>query len=116
TGALLTYIATSPDREEEAREAMLAELGGFRQIAPGASEVERAANYLIGQAEVSRQSAAALAAEMLDAWLQGTGLEELLDVAGPYRAVTPLAVQQAAERYLDPGQRVEGVVRGSQVG
>jgi len=111
TGALLTYIATSPDREDEAREAMLAELEAFRATVPEPSEIRRAANYLTGQAEVSRQSAAALAAEVADAWLQGTGLEELVDPAAPYLAVTPEAVRAVAERYLDPLSRVEGVVR-----
>jgi zinc protease len=114
TGALLTYIATSPDREEEARQAMLAELALFRDRAPEADEVTRAANYLVGQTEVSRQSAASLAGEMLDAWLHGAGLEELVDSAAPYRAVRPEDVQKVAARYLDPEARVEGVVRGGQ--
>jgi zinc protease len=114
TGALLTYIATSPDREEEARQAMLAELELFRERAPEAAEVTRAANYLVGQTEVSRQSAASLAGEMLDAWLHGAGLEELVDSAAPYRAVRSEDVQQVAARYLDPEARVEGVVRGGQ--
>ena len=114
TGALLTYIATSPDREEEARQAMLAELALFRERAPKAAEVTRAANYLVGQTEVSRQSAASLAGEMLDAWLHGAGLEELVDSAAPYRAVRSEDVQQVAARYLDPEARVEGVVRGGQ--
>jgi zinc protease len=112
-GALLTYIATSPEREAEAREAMLAELEGFRQVAPQPSEVERAVNYLTGQLEVSRQSAGALAGEILDAWLQGRGLEELVDGDAPYRAVTVERVHDIARRYLDFGARVEGVVRGS---
>ena len=114
TGALLTYIATSPDREEEARQAMLAELALFRGRAPEVDEVSRAANYLVGQTEVSRQSAASLAGEMLDAWLHGAGLEELVDPAAPYRAVRPEDVQEVAARYLDPEARVEGVVRGGQ--
>jgi zinc protease len=111
-GALLTYIATSPDREEEARQAMLAELDHFREHQPEQAEVTRAANYLVGQAEVGRQSAAALAGEMLDAWLHGAGLEELVDTAAPYRAVTPADVLAVARHYLDPQARVEGVVRG----
>jgi zinc protease len=112
-GALLTYIATSPEREAEARDAMVAELERFREVPPQPLEVERAVNYLTGQLEVSRQSAGALAGEILDAWLQGQGLEELVDGEAPYRAVTPERVHDLARRYLDAGARVEGVVRGS---
>jgi zinc protease len=113
TGALLTYIATSPERETEAREAMLTELERFRLEPPEQAEVERAVNYLTGQLEVSRQSAGAVAAEILDAWLQGEGVEDLVDPEAPYRAVTPEMVQGAAERYLDLEHRIEGVVRGT---
>lgn len=110
-GALVTYIATSPEREEEARTAMLAELTGSAERPPDPAEVAGAINYLVGQAEVSRQSASSLAGEILDAWLQGTGLDELVDPGAPYRAVTPEAIQ-AVLAYLDAGARAEGVVRG----
>ncbi|HEX9167198.1 MAG TPA: pitrilysin family protein, partial [Gemmatimonadales bacterium] len=113
TGALLTYIATSPEREAEAREAMAIELERFRDHPPEAAEVERAVNYLTGQLEVSRQSAGALAGEILDAWLQGEGLGELVDGEVPYRAVTSERVHEVARRSLDFGARIEGVVRGS---
>jgi zinc protease len=113
TGALLTYIATSPEREAEAREAMLVELERFRREPPEEVEVERAINYLTGQLEVSRQSAGAVAGEILDAWLQGEGLQDLVDPLAPYRLVTPEMVLHAAERYLDVERRIEGVVRGT---
>ena len=112
-GAVLTYIAMAPDREEEARAAMLAELETFRSVAPSDDEVRQSVNYLTGLHEVARQGAGALGAEILDAWLEGTGLEELADPGAPYRAVTAEAIRVAAERYLDPERRVEGMVRGT---
>jgi zinc protease len=112
-GAILTYIATSPTRETEAREAMAVELERFRDTPPEAGEVERAVNYLTGQLEVSHQSAGALAGEILDAWLQGEGLEELVDETAPYRSVTPARVHDVARRYLELDGRTEGVVRGA---
>jgi zinc protease len=111
-GAIVTYIATTPGREDEAREGMLAELADFRARAPEPAEVERAVSYVVGQAEVGRQSAGVVLGEILDAWLQGTGLEELQDPAAPYRSVTPEDVLAVASRYLDPARRVEGIVRG----
>ena len=111
-GALLTYIATTPEREVEAREAMLAELAELRSSPPGDDEIARSAQYLAGQAEVSRQRAGAVLGEILEAWLEGGGLAELEDPVGPYLAVTARDVAAVMQQYLDPDERVEGVVRG----
>jgi zinc protease len=111
-GALVTYIATSPEREEEAREAMLRELGRFTQEPVSDAELRQAVNYLAGQAEVSRQSGSAVAAEILEAWVAGAGLVELRDPAAAFRAVTAADIQRVARQLLDPERRAEGVVRG----
>lgn len=111
-GALITYIATSPTREAEAREAMLRELEGLVSTPATEEEIQRAASYVAGQIEVARQRGAAVMAEILDAWLEGTGLAELEDPTGPYLAVTADQVRSIAARYLDPPRRAEGVVRG----
>lgn len=111
-GALMTYIATSPEREEEARAAMLDELGRFAAEAVSEAELTQAVNYLAGQSEVSRQSASALSGEILEAWLTGGGLADLADPAGAYRGVNTADVQRVAGRYLDPARRSEGVVQG----
>lgn len=112
-GALVTYIATSPEREEEARQAMLAELGQFRETLVSESELVQAVNFLAGQSEVSRQSAAALAGEMLEAWLIGNGLDDLEDPGAAYRSVTAEEVLRVARDNLNPLQRAEGIVRGT---
>lgn len=111
-GGLITYIATSPEREDEARDAMLQELARFADEPVAETEMTRAVNYLAGQIVVQRQAAAALASEMVGAWLNGSGLAELDDPAGPYRAVTPEAVRALAEASLVADARAEGVVRG----
>jgi zinc protease len=110
-GALVTYIATAPEREEEARTAMLAELDRFVREPVRDGELQQAVNYLAGQAEVRRQSGAALAGEIVEAWLVGEGLVELADPAARYRAVTADAVQEVAQRYLQASRRAEGIVR-----
>jgi len=111
-GALVTYIATSPEREEEAREAMLRELERFTQEPVSDTELRQAINYLAGQAEVSRQSGTAVAAEILEAWIAGTGLAELIDPSAAFRAVSSEDVLRVAREALDPLRRAEGVVRG----
>ncbi|HEU5304741.1 MAG TPA: pitrilysin family protein [Gemmatimonadales bacterium] len=114
-GALVTYIATSPEREEEARAAMLEELGRFAQEPVTAAELSQAVSYLAGQAEVARQSGSVLAGEILEAWLIGNGLSDLENPGARYRAVSAADVLVVAERCLQPARKVEGVVRGTGV-
>ena len=111
-GALLLYLATSPEREEEAREALLGELARFAAEPPAPDELGRAVSYLSGQIAVERQTAGAVAAEIADAWLVGTGLGELADPAAGYRGVTAAAVRELAAASFDPEARAEGIVRG----
>jgi zinc protease len=112
-GALVTYIATSPAREAEARAAMLDELERFTREPVSEAELQQAINYLAGQAEVGRQSGSALAGEILEAWLIGNELSDLRDPAAAFRGVTAEDVMGVARRYLDRSRRAEGVVRGT---
>jgi zinc protease len=112
-GALGTYIAMAPEREAEAREAMLEELARFTTEAVTPSELRGAIGYLAGQAAVQRQSAGHLLSEIVDAWMLGEGLQELEDPGAPYRRVTAEAVWEVARESLRPERRAEGVVRGT---
>ncbi|HET7041858.1 MAG TPA: pitrilysin family protein [Gemmatimonadales bacterium] len=112
-GALAAYIATSPAREEEARTEMLGELHRFATTPPSDEELSRAKQYLAGQAEVSRMTAASVAAEIVEAWLAGEGLEELRAPWERYAGVTADDVMRVAAAGFDPVRRAEGVVRGS---
>ncbi len=111
-GALVTYIATSPRREDEAREQMLVELERFAREPVSPDELARAAEYLAGQSEVHRQTSGAVAGEILEAWLAGTGLPELENPGAAYRAVTAEQVRELAAECLHDDRRVEAVVRG----
>jgi zinc protease len=115
TGALATYIATSPGREREARVAMLAELERFACELVSEAELRQAISYLAGQAQVERQSSAAVVTEILEAWIVGRGLEDLADPGARFRAVTAEQVLAVAGS-LDPSRRVEGVVEGCLAG
>jgi zinc protease len=112
-GSLVAYIATSPEREEEAREEMLRELERFTGEPVSEAELQQAINYLSGQAEVNRQSGGAVAAEILEAWIAGSGLGELVDPGAAYRAVTAGDVLRVAHGSLDPARRAEAVIRGT---
>ncbi|MBA2292470.1 MAG: insulinase family protein [Gemmatimonadales bacterium] len=109
-GGLLTYIATAPDRLEEARAAMLEELATFRAAAPSEADTTRATAMLAGQAQVARQTSGSVAAEIADAWLMGEGLHELDDPGAAYTRLTPDDVHRVAAASLDPASRAEGVL------
>jgi zinc protease len=112
-GALITYIATSPEREDEARAAMLEELDRFTREPVGDAELSQAVSYLSGQAEVGRQSGAEVAGEILEAWVIGNGLSDLNDPGAAFQAVGTEDVLRVAQHNLRQSQRAEGVVRGS---
>jgi predicted Zn-dependent peptidase len=94
---------------------MLEELDRFTREPVSPAELRQAVNYLAGQAEVARQSGAALAGEILEAWLIGNGLQDLEDPGAAFRAVTAEDLVQVATGYLDPSKRAEGIVRGNGV-
>ena len=112
-GALVTYIATSPEREEEAREDMLRELERFTREPVSDTELRQAINYLAGQAEVSRQSGGAVAARDpggVDCGYRTGGAGG--SGGGLPRASARRTCSGWPGRALDPPRRAEGVVRG----
>jgi zinc protease len=111
-GMFLSYIATSPDKEGVARAGLLAEFAKLREEPISAEELSRAKEYIVGSHSISRESGAALLGEMLDAWMFGEGLKELLDYESRVRAVTANEMREVARKYFDPEKRVEGIVRG----
>jgi zinc protease len=111
-GTFMAYIATTPEREEEARAGLLAECAKLRDEPVTPEELERASRYAIGSHAIALQSGSAVMAEMLDAWLFGEGLSELDEFESRVRAVTATDIQEYALQAFDPERRVEGVVRG----
>jgi zinc protease len=108
----MAYIATAPEREEEARAGLLAECVKLRDAPVRAEELERASRYAIGSHAIALQSGSAVLAEMLDAWLFGAGLLELDEFEARVSAVTAGDIQEYAQQAFDPERRVEGIVRG----
>jgi zinc protease len=112
-GAVFGYIATSPDREEEAREAMLTELVRVSGAPIDTGELERARCYAAGSVEVRRQSGRAVADEMLNAWMNGT-TAEFAATPERLRAVKEADLRRVAAEVFSRDTRAEYVVRGGQ--
>lgn len=113
-GTFGAYIATSPEKEEEARCGLLAEFARLRDAPVAADELARAQTYAIGVHAIRQQSGAAVLADMVDAYLFGS-LAELGAVEERVRAVTAAEMQRVARVYFDETRRVEGIVRGAAV-
>ena len=110
-GTFAAYIATSPSKEERAREGLLRELARFTAEKVTAEELDRARTYAVGTWQIRQASGAAVLAELADAWIHGS-LEELTRYPQDLAAVTATRIRDAARRWFDPDRRVEGIVRG----
>ncbi len=112
-GMFVAYIATSPDKEEEARSGLLAEFAKLRDAEVTADELTQAKSYALGTHAIRQQSGGAVLADLIDSWLVGTGLEELDEYDDRIRAITAPEMRDLAARYFDEVRLVEGIVRGS---
>jgi zinc protease len=112
-GMFVGYIATSPEREEEARAGLAGQFAVLARDGVTDEELERAQSFAIGIHAIARQSGASLLGELSDAWLLGSGLSELGDFDERVRAVTVDAVSRVARASFDPDRMVEGIVRGT---
>jgi zinc protease len=110
-GTFGAYIATSPEKEEQAVTGLLREFARLVEDEVTAEELERARTYAVGSWQIRQSSGAAVLADIADAWIGG-------DLAGIARypddlaAVTPARMREAARRWFDPARLVEGIVRG----
>ena len=111
-GIFVSYIATSPEKEGVARAGLLAEFAKLRDQSVTPTELDRAKEYVVGSHAISQESGGALLGEMLDAWMFGEGLHEILEHDTRVRAVSAEQMRDVAEKYFDPEKRVEGIVRG----
>ncbi len=110
-GAMVTYVATSPEKESRAREVMLEELYrlGRDPIDPG--ELERARNYSAGLVQIARQRTRNLVSEIMEAWLNGS-LERWEREPERLREVTTGEIADLARWIFREECRAEYVVRG----
>jgi zinc protease len=113
SGMFMAYIATSPEREQEARAGLLAEFEKLRATAVPGEELSRAQTYTIGAHAIRQQSGGSVLADMVDAWQFGRGLGDLDEFEHNVLMVTPAEIQAVALRYFDVGRLVEGIVSGS---
>jgi len=111
-GMFVSYIATSPELEETARQGLLEQFALLRESPVTDRELEQAKAYALGTQAIRLQSGAAVLGDIADAWLFGRGLGELEEFDARVLAVTAGSIQDLAKSRFDPDRVVEGLVRG----
>jgi zinc protease len=100
-GYFAVYIATAPEKFEEARTGLLEQLAQLVASAPDAGELERARRYLAGAFVIDRQRNASHAAHAaLDA-LYGLGANASNDYPERIAAISRDDVLRVAQRVID---------------
>ncbi len=113
-GNFITYTATSPDREWEAREILLAECAKLAREPVDAQELTAAKSAIHGQQVVAMQTFGAQAAEMAVGRLYDLPPDAPERYLARIQAVTAEELQTVAARYLRPDRVWLGVVRGGE--
>lgn len=111
-GAFMAYIATAPEREEEARQALLEEFARLLDEPLPDEEILRSQRYTIGTWQIRGQTNGAQLGDLVDAYFLGDGVREITEFEDRIRAVTAQRIQAAARKYFDPSVLVQGTVRG----
>lgn len=112
-GAFAAYIATSPEKQEQAHDGLLKEFRKLREAPVTVEELQQAKTYALGTWTIRRESGASVAWDLADAWLYGRSLDEIGEYAARVSAVTAEELMALAQRFFDPARRVEGIVRGA---
>jgi zinc protease len=110
-GLFAVYVATAPEKLDEAKDAIFAELRALLDAPPADGELDRARRYLSGNFEIDRQRAAARAAHMAADARYGLGPDAQRRYAEQVEAVDAEAVLRVARRIVDLGAYTLATIR-----
>lgn len=105
------YIGTSPDKEEEAVEAIKQQLSSLISDGITGEELERAQNYIVGNFEISLQQNSSQAAKTAFDEIYGIGWDEYKEFPERIYSVTREDVVEAAKKYIDLDRYTLAVVK-----
>jgi len=109
-GFFSVYIASAPDKVDQARAGILDELDRLVQEPVGSDELDRAKRYLTGNHAIDRQRAAARAAHLALDSRYGLGTDSELLYPERVHALTREDVLAVAQRILRHNARVEALI------
>jgi zinc protease len=111
-GVFYAYIATSPEKEEAAREGLLKEFSKFKTALVEEDELETAKRYIGGMYRILLETNSALVKQYAKAELLGRGMDEVEEYTEKINQVTAEQVRDVAVRYFDEKRLAAGVIRG----
>jgi len=109
-GLIGAYIASAPDKKEEALNGILEELKRISTEPVAAEELNRAKRSIIGGYEIGLQEVSSQAADMANNELYGLGYGFYKEFPQKIEAVTADDVLRVAKKYLDLNAYVISVV------
>jgi zinc protease len=110
-GYFAVYIATAPEKLEEARTGLLRELEHLIAAAPSESELERARRNLIGNFAIDQQRNAVHAAQISLNARYGLGPDAAFRYPGQIATVDAETLLRVARRIFDMNTYTEAIVR-----
>jgi zinc protease len=110
-GYFAHYIATSPEKVDEAVAGIEREIRRLQEEPVTSEELERAQRYLVGQRAISAQRTSNRAAFLAFDEAYGLGYDHHMRYADRILQVTPEDIQRVASRYLDLDEGVLSIVR-----
>ena len=111
-GVFYAYIATSPEKEEAAREGLLNEFSKFKTTPVDEDELETAKRYITGMYQIHLETNSALVKQYAKAELLGRRIEEVEEYPQKINQVTEEQIMGVANRYFDQKSLAVGVIRG----
>jgi zinc protease len=114
-GAFVSYIATSPEKEEIAKSGLLREFEKLTKEPITAEELERAVRYTIGSYQIGLETYHAQMTENAHNLILGKGLEEIANFPRRIAQVTCEDILRAAQKYFTTDRYAIGLVRGKSV-
>jgi len=99
-GSIAAYIACSPEKKKAAQEGLWSELYRIQEELPGAEEMDRAKNWLIGRYQISLQTPGVKAMDMAMNELYGLGYDFSDKYPVKIADVTAEQVRDMARKYF----------------
>ena len=110
-GYFAVYIATAPEKLEEARSGLLRELENLIAAVPSESELERARRHLIGNFAIDQQRNAVHAAQISLSARYGLGPDAASHYPDQIATVDAETLLRVARRIFDMNTYTEAIVR-----
>jgi zinc protease len=109
-GYFLVYIATSPEKVQQALKAIDAEIKRLREEPVSRAELERVQRSIVGSFDISLQRKSTLASYLAFNERYGLGYNEYTRFSSSILAVTTQDIQSVARKYLKKESKVIAIV------